>query len=69
VVGVFLCFSFFISLSGSTGIGLRNLVLARQAVCCLRHEPVPFCFGYFQIGSVFMLRLAWTSVLLFLLPV
>jgi hypothetical protein len=43
-------------------------VLARQALYCLSHTSSFFCSGYYEIGSQFLPRLAWTEVLLFVLP-
>jgi amino acid permease len=43
-------------------------VLARQAFCHLSQSSSPFCVAVFEMGSHFMPSLAWTTILLFVLP-
>jgi hypothetical protein len=46
-----------------------NLTLATQALYHLSHSASLFSFDYFELGSRLMSRLAWTLILLFVLPV
>jgi hypothetical protein len=46
----------------------QDFTLARQVLYCLSYDSSPFCSGYLVAGrecSHFLLRLAWSMVLLF----
>jgi hypothetical protein len=53
---------------GGTQSWAQGLVLARQAFCHLSQSSSPFCVAVFEMGSHFMPSLAWTTILLFVLP-
>jgi hypothetical protein len=50
---------------GSTGGWTQSLMLARQIRYCLATLPA---LVIFEMGSLFVLRPAWTTILLFVLP-